>query len=263
MVDYTVLVIPDSQNGFRGHKPLHDRLAWEAGLELTSRADHVVLLGDMIDLPALSKYAHGSDLRGSTGKAIKETKWWLGRLRDAAGDKPIDYIFGNHEERLPALFKKFCPDLEGIFTLEDALGLTDLNIRPVAPYGADITIKGVLYTHGDKYATHGGQTAAKYLTTLDCSVVYGHCHKLELAHKTVRGKRRFAGSPGTICMRTGVVPGSSAHPDWQAGFFLVHYAKGHQPWVEPVLYDGKCAYLGSEIITVTHDHNTRQKELGF
>jgi len=263
VADLTVLVVPDSQNGFRGSRPLHDRLGWEAAVALVPHANRIVLLGDMVDLPALSKYAHGNDLRGSTKKAIEETRWWLKRLRDAGENKPIDYIFGNHEERLAATFKKHCPDLEDVFTLEDALGLAELNIRPVRPYGADLEIRGVIYTHGDKYAKHGGQTAAKYLADCDQSVVYGHCHKFELAHKTSRGRTRFAGSPGTISMRNGAVPGSSAHPDWQSGFFLVHYQRGHSPWVEPIRFDGKHMYVANMPLEVKHDHKARQKDLGF
>lgn len=261
---YTILAIPDSQNGFRDNKPTHDRDAWEAAVHLASEAsvDRIVLLGDMVDLPALSKYPHGNDLRGHTKKTIDETKWWLARL--AALGVPVEYIFGNHEERLPALFKKHCPDLADVYTLQDALGLADLGITPHAPYGTDFRYKDVVFTHGDKHATHGGQTAAKYLATASpLSVVYGHCHKSEVAWKTPPyGRPKFACSPGTIS-NPPLVPGASAHPDWQKSLALIHF-DGQQSWPELVPYLNKKLYRGVDVIKPPrHDHRERAKALGF
>lgn len=260
---YTILAVPDSQNGFRNHKPTHDRDAWEAALVLAPTVDRVVLLGDMLDLPALGKYAHGNDLRGQTRKAIEETRWWLERMR-AATDVPIEYIFGNHEERLTSSFQKFCPDLDDVFTLQGALGLDELDITAHAPYGTDFRYRSVVFTHGDKHATHGGQTAAKYLTTASpLSVVYGHCHKAEIAWKTPPyGRPKFACSPGTIST-AGLVPGSSARSDWQQAFGLIHF-DGKEAWPELAYYGNNTLRCGVTLTkTPKHDHRARSRELGF
>lgn len=259
-----VLVIPDSQNGFRGHQPMHDRGGWEAAVTMAPHVNRIVMLGDMLDLPALSKYTHGNDLRGATSKAIKETKYWLGRLHQANPDAPKEYIFGNHEERLAAHFKKFCPDLADVFSLEEALGLDALGITAHAPYGRDFKYKGVLYTHGHLHAKEGGLTASKYLNEYECSVVYGHCHKRVIAYKTGKnGKERFAGSPGMLCRNDGIVPGSSAVNNWQKGLMIVTYNDGFDPTPSLLPYINKKLLFNGCIIPIQHDNNARQKELGF
>lgn len=259
-----VLVIPDAQVGFKDNKPTHSRLGFEAAVYLASEYNKIVLLGDMLDLPALGKYKHGNDLRGKTSKAVRELRYWLERLVDANPDADIHYIFGNHEERLRTLFKTYCPDLEDLFSLEEALGLDDLGITAHAPYGVDYRYKGVIYTHGHLHAKEGGLTATKYLNEYNTNVVYGHCHKRALTYKTdTHGNERWAMSPGMICAKGGVVPGSSRYSNWQEGLGEVVYHKGRKPQASLIPIQGNNLFYEGTCLTIKHDHNARQKELGF
>lgn len=261
----TVLVIPDSQNGFRGNEPLHDRQAWEAAIVLSTLVvpDQAVLLGDMVDFSTLTKkFKKPADLVGKMKKTIDETNWWYDRL-----DQVLDYkvmIEGNHEARLSNILIDCNADLEGLVTVESLL---KLETRPGwtfrGPYGQDYTYRGVDYVHGEKYAKTGGQTAAKYLVEHPRSVVFGHCHKAEIGRRRYRGVTRFAACPGTIARIDGIVPGNHVNPDWQQGLGLVHYPSKGNPWYEQVdILDGNMLFRG-EVIPIKHDARKRQKELGF
>jgi len=214
-----VLVLPDSQNGFRNEEPLHDRMAWEGALTVAANGDWdaVVLLGDMIDLAPFGRFRVSNDLLGTTQRTLDETRWWVERLRLTVGPRTrIVYLEGNHEARFANSLIDCHRELSTLRGLDvpTLLGLRDLGVEYSGPYGKRIEIDGVIYTHGDKYAKWGGATAAKYLQEYPRSVVFGHCHKAELAHRRwVDGTINFAMSPGTLARCDGIVPGHT-HPDW-------------------------------------------------
>lgn len=221
-----VVVLPDSQNGFRGKRTLHDRRAWEDALEIAADADAIVLLGDMVDLAPLSlKYRTAPELVGTTRRTIDETRAYLERLPPV----PRYYIAGNHEERwMAALLEspnKELATLPGL-TLPHLLGLDEMGIAYVGPYGASLLLDGVEYTHGSMHSTWGGATAAKYLQRYDRSIVFGHSHKSEIAYRRwPSGKVTFAMCPGTLARCDGTVPGAP-RPDWTQGVGIV-YGPGH------------------------------------
>lgn len=262
----TVLVLPDSQNGFRGDEPLHDRLAWEASLVLAELVDldGVVLLGDMLDFSTLTKkFRKHADLIGKVGKSRDETRWWLDRLAGVTADvKFRKYLEGNHEARLANTVIDANEDLEGLLTVPGFLGLDDLGYDYVGPYGRDWTYRGVIYTHGEKYAKLGGQTAAKYLSENSLSVVFGHCHKAEYGMRRYQHKTRFAACPGTLARIDGIVPGNSPNPDWQQGLGLVHYDK-NTAWYEHVPVEEGYLFFRGQRIKIQHNASARKRALGF
>ena len=261
----TVLVIPDSQNGFRGNQTLHDRGAWEAAVVLAQmvQPDYLVLLGDMLDFSTLTKkFRTEADLVGKMGHTIEETKWWLKRLVVASRGSKRKYLAGNHEARLNNTLVDANKDLEGLVTVSSLLELGE-DYQYIGPYGRTWEHREVIYAHGDKYAKYGGQTCAKYLSEHPKSIVFGHCHKNEIARRTYYGRTRFAASPGTIARIDGIVPGNSCYPDWSQGFCLVHYSKGNDPACEMITYANRHIFMRGEVLPVRHDARARQKELGF
>ena len=261
----TVLVLPDSQNGFRGDKPLHDRNVWEAAVRLAEsvQPDYVVLLGDMVDFSTLTrKFRTEADLVGKMGQTIAETRWWLRRLRDASPSSKRKYLAGNHEQRLSNTIIDANRDLQDLVTIEGLLEL-GTDYQYIGPYGRTWEHRDVIYTHGDKYAKYGGATCAKYLAEHPKSIVFGHCHKREYADRTYYGRTRFAASPGTMAVIDGLVPGNSCYPDWSQGLALVHYKRGFDPIYESVKYSDRHIFMRGEVLPVRHDDKARKKELGF
>lgn len=223
----TVLVIPDSQNGWRGSRTLHDPRAWKIALDTAESVSpsKIVLLGDMVDFSTLNKkYRKPGDLYGHIRRTVDDM---VGKLESlAACTNEVVYIMGNHEERLRNLLIDTNPDLEDVTSVRDLLQFDRLGIKEIGPYGRDYVYRGVIYTHGHKHAKRGGQTAAKYLADETLNVVFGHNHKREIASETYRGKERWAMCPGTLARIDGTVPGTSLAPNWQQGLGLVHYEQG-------------------------------------
>lgn len=259
-----ILVLPDSQNGFRGSEPLHDRKAWEAAILLSTLVNpkQVVLLGDMLDFSTLTKkFRKHADLMGKMKPTIEETRWWLRRLMETVPSG--EFIEGNHEARFRNTLCDASEDLEEIVTVEEILHLSDLNIRYHGPYGQGYSYKGVDYIHGDKYAKFGGATSAKYLAEHPNSVVFGHCHKAEYGMRRYKGINRFAACPGTLARCDGLVPGNSPNPDWQEGLGIVHYSKNGSSWYEQVNIENGNMFFRGDVFPIKHDARKRMKELGF
>lgn len=223
-----VLVIPDSQNGYDNdtNEPLHDEAAWECAFRAARalRPDVIVMLGDMLDLAPFGKYRLKHGLRATTQRTLDDMKTKLTRLRRDNRGAVIHWLEGNHELRIQSALTDTCPEAATLeaMQLPNLLGLDKLAVNYHAPYGSRIEIDGVLYTHGSLHASWGGQTAGKYLAKATTrSVVYGHCHKSELAWRKTDDALLFAMSPGTIAHVDGRVPGTTLHPDWQQGLAIV------------------------------------------
>ena len=238
------LVVPDSQNGYRwqeNHKvlqPLHDRRAWDLVIQVAEllRPSRILLLGDMVDFAEGSKrWPVGPDLRATTQPTIEELYWWLHRLRQIAPQASIQYLEGNHEDRIDRALISTMPELSGLRPATDSeplvtwkrlLALDSLGIDYVGPYGTSITLApDCEANHGTVVAQGGGATAARILKGAHISQIYGHIHRREYGCKTVYGPhgRRtiFAASPGTLSRLDGVVPAVKERIDWQQGLAVL------------------------------------------
>jgi predicted phosphodiesterase len=231
-----ILVIPDSQNGFAGDEPLHDEAAWECAFRAARhlRPDHIVMLGDNVDLAPFSKYRVRHGLLATTQRTFDDIRAKVQRLRRENKGAVIDWLAGNHEERWQNAMTDRLAEAATMddLRLENILGLGKLDINYHGPYGARIEYENVIYTHGDKHAVWGGQTAGKYLARATTkSFVFGHSHKSELAWRRTDVGEIFAMCPGTICHVDGRVPGTTMYPDWTQGLAIV---EGGQPELCPI-----------------------------
>lgn len=248
----TVLLIPDSQNGYRRRadgvlEPMHDRRAWDLAVTACRvlKPDTVVLLGDMLDLaPWSTRWPITSDLRDTTSPAIAELHWWLRQVRYNAPNARVVYVEGNHEHRIHRAMNERMPEACGLtlpgaahphLSIPTLLGLDALSIEYVGPYGADFWLwpdqpNPVQVTHGDTHGSGGGATVAKVLKQTDHSRVFGHVHRRECASRTVHGPsthyERHALTPGCLCRVDGEVPASVERVDWQQGLGVLRRVCG-------------------------------------
>lgn len=264
-----VLVVPDTQVGFRWHRgrlePMHDRRAMDVALQVARlvQPSAIIHLGDMLDLaPASTKFARPAELLATTEPTIHEWSWWLGQFAaaldwwsppslDVASAACQTWIEGNHEQRWTRAMVEKLPEhatLPGM-RIEAQLDLAAVGCDYVGPYGAehwlDARRKAV---HSDKVRSGGGATAAAVVASSGVSVVYGHVHKRELAARTVHGRSGprevIAWSPGCLCRNDGAVPGLDARPDWQHGVGL-WWIDGDEQDVELVaIQDGRARLHG-------------------
>jgi len=231
-------VLPDQQIPY--HDPvLHDRvLEW---LE-DQRPDSVVLSGDVIDLPGLSRHdpkAH--ELEDRVNRALKVTRGVLREYARASGAGDLHVIPGNHEQR----FQKFViKNSQQLFDIDDPHGasaykllslpyLLDLEMMgykwasdPVYmedwPYG-HVTITPYLAVyHGWLARKNSGATALATLDHLGHSVIVGHTHRqaevFHTYHQIGGELRTLAGvEAGTLALARGGL-GYAVAPNWQPGF---------------------------------------------
>lgn len=233
-----VLVLPDSQNGFAGSEPMHDRVMWKLAAKFARyyKPDVVVLLGDMLDFTAMGKFEVGNEALDATNPALEETKEDIVAVQRNAKEAEFKYFEGNHELRGPKALKRAgLPQYANlkrpgerwpVNSAPHLLDLDSLGVEYLSPYGYVEEIDGVLYTHGTLHGKWGGMTAAKYLANATMSIVYGHVHKRELAYRTIWegecSREIFAMCPGTMAsIKPGVVPGYHRYHDWQQSLAVV------------------------------------------
>ena len=250
----TVAVLPDMQIGYYRHpngdlEPTHDPHAIDAALSLLAelRPDRIVLVGDNLDLPEVSKYRHSVAFQQTMQPAIDYATTLMGRLR-ALTVGPIDWLAGNHEERLPnwlmdnaraafGLRQGATPEGWPVLSVPHLCRLDEHGVTYHPGYPAsDLWLTDNLKViHGDRVKSRGS-TAHVYLNEQKVSVIYGHIHRIEQAHRTredIDGPAEImAASPGCLARVDGAVPSTrqgldldgrplTRAEDWQAGCAVV------------------------------------------
>ena len=262
-----VLVVPDSQNGYRrtetGHlDPMHDRRAWDLAVQMAEhlRPDTIVLLGDMLDLAPWGSYAKPREVRYTTQPSLVELHWWLGQLRLVAPSATILYIEGNHEFRISRSILESLSEAEGVRPADDPgghdaisiprlLALDSLDIEYIGPYGEGFWLwDTVRFHHGTLARKGGGSTVAAMLKEATHSTIVGHIHRLEMACKTIHGPTGqrviTCMSPGTLCRTDGAVPAATPRVDWQQGLAVLT-KKGDRIYTNVMqIHDGTLAWSG-------------------
>jgi hypothetical protein len=246
-----VAVLPDMQIGYYRHpngdlEPTHDPTAIDAALTLVStlRPSRVVLLGDNLDAPEFGRYRLSPAFQQTMQAAIDYATTLMARLRAAAPTAQIDWLAGNHEERLQnwlmdnaraafGLRQGAATDGWPVLSVPHLCRLDDHQVtyRPGYPASDLWLTDNLKIIHGDRVKSRGS-TAHKYLDEQKVSVVYGHIHRIEQAHRTredIDGPAEImAASPGCLARTDGAVPSTrqgldldgrplTRAEDWQRG----------------------------------------------
>lgn len=243
------LVLGDAQLGFRKDihtgklTCFHDRIAMDTVLQMLSnfRYDHIVILGDMLDLPSWSdRFLKEPEFYFTTQPALKELYWWLRKIRMSNPNAQIDYLEGNHEKRLSDFVKKYMYEAyklspvnskndSGLFSIENLLDLDSLFINwiPDYPRNSVWLNEKLVVNHGIFANSKSGKTVTTILDKTDTSSISGHNHRVELASKRVHLKDKsevnIAVSTGCLCKTDGTVPSNQRQENWQQGVTHVTY----------------------------------------
>ncbi len=252
--DKLALFLPDAQIPFQDEKAM--KLAQTAVVE--TMPDEVVLLGDMLDFPSLSRFEQRPEYSGNIQQSIDYLHTFIAQIRSDAPDAIISYILGNHEERLHkhivnnnAEFlgiKRANAEQElGMFTLGHLLRTEELEVDLYSGYpGATYWLSPNLRaTHGDIVRSNGSTASPMINKDPTSSVWFGHVHRQELQWKTTPTQegniQRYAATPGTLARIDGLVPSYGSSIDeggnmvpraenWQQGIGLAEFnEKGSNP----------------------------------
>jgi hypothetical protein len=268
------VVIPDTQHGFRWNDlrtrliPMHDRRAIDCVVQLIERLkpDLIVHLGDGPDFAEWStKFPREPNLIETTQPALEELHHDLARFRAASPDSRFIYLEGNHcfrirsalIEKLPvALSAKAVGDKREALHIARLLDFDGLGIEYVGPYGSYSDDwyweDRVRFVHDGGVKGKGGQTVASHVEHADCTTVFGHIHRLEMAgrttHRNGKIKTIYAASAGCLCRIDGHVPAATPRPDWQHGCAVVTLTERSEFVMLLPIERGRMAWCGEEIV---------------
>ena len=254
--DSVSVVLPDMQIGYREDEPFHDEAAMELGLiacrEL--QPDNIVLLGDNLDLPTMSKFDRlGAGWNNQVQRSLNRFHHYLSQIRADNPESNLVVHWGNHDLRLHKQIIRHNGELLGlkranaehelgVLTLQFLLRTKELEVQTIDAYprGKYWLEDNLHTTHGYKVRS-GGNTAQAMLSDNDSSVIFGHVHRIEVATKTLTNGRIIqAVTPGTLARIDGSVPSQEhtvdesdrtvqGHDNWQQGLAVVHHnPRNHQ-----------------------------------
>jgi predicted MPP superfamily phosphohydrolase len=257
--DLTALVPPDHQIGYRTIDgevmEIHDESAMDISQQLARhlQPDKIIILGDNIDLPNMSRFESDPNFLKSTQASIDRFHLELARYRANAPNARIIVLEGNHDERWTKYVRNNAAEVLGIrranaarelgvLTLPYLLRVEELDVEylpgyPANRYWLNNNLKAI---HGHVIRS-GGSTAAAVAKDETTSTLFGHIHRIESHHRTVneRGGGRVisAHSFGTLSRIDGAVPSFGYGRDergmplkhyenWQQGVGVVTYKEG-------------------------------------
>ena len=251
--------------------PFQDEQAFERFQRavVETQPDNIVFVGDMVDLPSMSRFAQRPEWVGTTQAAIDTYHNFLAQTRSNAPDANISVVHGNHEQRMDDYVRKNAAEVLGlrranaahelaVLTLQYLVRYEDLEINSIDGYP-----NGTLWLEDNLKAIHGtnvakgGSNAAKYLKEERETTLYGHTHRQELAYRTF--PRRIgqltiaAASPGCLARTDGAVPGFrhtvdsqgvlvKRAEDWQQGLIVIDH-NGSNHHIQPVMFQEDGFYL--------------------
>lgn len=256
--------------------PFQDEHAMQMALRAIEEIvpDNVVLTGDMLDLPSLSRFEQRREWAGRMQEALDRYHLFLAEIR-ARHIGRLAVVHGNHEERLPKMLRKDAAELIGLRRANAAEELGILTIQYLARYD-ELEVEGItgypngtLWLENNLQVMHGtetkkqGQSAANYLRKEQVSTIFGHDHRLQVAWQTRNtrdgGVDRVAASPGCLARTDGHVPGFHfttsesglvvpRSEDWQQGVLLIaHNERNHD--VTPLRISEQGLNLGDKYVT--------------
>lgn len=238
-----IAVLPDQQI------PHHDPKVHELVLYWLSQnsPDTIVISGDAIDLPMLSRHGWNpkmvKDPVSATQFGLDSTRKVLSEYGEASGADDLYFIPGNHEERLqryiiqqaPMLFGLRKADAEeqadSVLSLPYLLGLSNLGYQWITgqtgewPQAELKLSKYLAVRHGWLARKQSGASAHATLDHLGYSVIVGHTHRQGQVYRTrhcLDGSLTIntAVEAGTLALTKGGL-GYAVAPDWQPGFAVV------------------------------------------
>lgn len=192
-----------------------------------SKWDEVILLGDLLDFDAISRFNENKP-RETWGKTLAvardKAREFLEGLRTATGDCPIVYLEGNHEARLGAYVDAH-PELDGLLDVESLLDFK-------GSYYLRSWSKGEHYYKNDAVFMHGQSTtknhAGKHADLIGHGgIYYGHTHQVQSFGKVMLADGQTVRSASLGCLsnlRPKYMLGRATN--WEQAFGVCHFYHG-------------------------------------
>lgn len=167
------------------HVPFHDKRSCKIALDYLqeSKLDKLVLMGDILDFVAISRYGKSLKRRAALSDEINEGLQFLAEVREKFPKTEIIFTKGNHEDRWDRYISDHAPEFRDLpaLRLENMLELEKLNIKYVKD---KFKINGMIFYHGDgRCSRNGGYTVTAWMNHFMNSVIIGHIHRQAIIYK--------------------------------------------------------------------------------
>lgn len=181
------------------HAPHHDVEAVELALKCISafQPDYLVMMGDFCDAFSISSHSKAPSRKTSLKAEMDICKNLLSRFSNSVSKKcKRVYLFGNHCQRLDRYIADKAPELDGLLSVGDMIGL-DQDGWISVPYKRSIKIGELVLTHD--LGTAGPKAAMDAVRTYGTNVAIGHVHSANICYSgQLDGKNHVAISTGWL-----------------------------------------------------------------
>jgi len=217
------LCIPDT------HVDSHDERAYQLMLTVSKdlpHLDEICILGDFADMLSVTSHkkdaAYAAEILQDEINAVKKKIKELNKLFPHTNKV---YIEGNHENRLSRYISEKCPELFGVFSFPELIGISKdpyWKWVPYGPYQAHKVLNSKLiarHTPLGGGVHHAKATAIKGM----CSIIYGHVHQIQESQVVaLDGKNYRAFCPGWLGdYKKDAFSYVQNHAQWSLGFCIV------------------------------------------
>jgi UDP-2,3-diacylglucosamine pyrophosphatase LpxH len=216
------LVLPDI------HAPDHDPHALDVAIQIgqSMQLDGVIISGDGMDVHALSRYTPASHrpIRWVDERAAAVPVFAM--IRDFFPKTPITYLIGNHDVRPEKFISAQVPQLQGLMSLPQILGLDSLDF--IFPEENRVVIgEKLLVIHGTRVRSEAGASVQQEVREAGMSIAMGHVHRRAMYDVTrtaqrLRGEQPLFGiEMGCLCHLTPDYLEPERTANWQHGCLVV------------------------------------------
>ena len=238
------------------HIPWHDKAAYTVMLtiakdlnEKVKPLDQINIMGDFADFHGVKlhpKMPYEMSLKETLRDEIRQVYLAVKQLRDMFPEAEINYIEGNHEQRLQRYLVQKAPELFDFVTLPELLKFDTLGIR-YYPYGRGQLVQCLDTDYHLRHAPYnaGKHTAASTAHNKGISLGFGHTHrKQSYTFKTAMNQEISCYSMGWLGDETAPIFNYIDTDNWSKGFQIVYSVDG-LPIIHTVdIRDHKAVYNG-------------------
>ena len=184
-----VIVLPDIHLGDEDIRAL--ALAFQ--IIKDEKPDEVILIGDVLEMEAVSRWPKNSPEVKYLKDEFKKGNAFLDKLQSLT--KKVTYIEGNHSLWVRDYINNKCPELFGLLDLETGLKLKERKIELI-PHGIPYVVGKKIFIHGLYTGKHH---AMKHGEIFGKSITYGHLHSYQSATVVSYDRSIRATCIGCLC----------------------------------------------------------------
>jgi hypothetical protein len=229
------------------HAPVHDPHAMDVMFQV-GRAlplDEVVINGDLFDCAALSRFTPSAQQPLRWVDERLESLPIVGEIRSQFGDLPIKYRLGNHDIRVHSWIDAHATPLQGLFTIEQMMGISDLNFDIVDSEHTYLAEGKLMIKHGTKVSKFGGYSVKKEVDDAGMSVIMGHVHRRAIIEVRKTAHNLIGVEGGCLCDLNPSYINPEDTANWQqAATVVTEYGDGSFDVELVRIQEGKAMFRG-------------------